>query len=255
MSTYRIAEVADMIGVPATTLRYYEDAGVVARPARGDNGYRAYSERDVDRLRFIARARQLHLGVDELRELVVLWETDDCSSVQHRMAEVVASRSTEAQRRIADLIALAGQLQSVAARLEGTPAAGPCGDDCPCLSEAPASAPTLVALGHARPLDEGAVTAPIACSLEPDAVHGRIDDWRRIVARATSRAAIDGGVALQFAADPETAGELARLAAAEQQCCTFLDFRIHLAGPATLLEVRAPADARDVVTAMFGTAA
>ena len=218
MSTYRIAEVADMIGVPATTLRYYEDAGVVARPSRGGNGYRAYNDRDVDRLRFIARARQLHLGVDELRELVELWDTDDCSTVQHRMAEVVATRSFEAQQQIADLVALAAQLQSVAARLEGTPAAGPCGDDCPCVSDAPDDATTLVPLGRTLPLtgdatsadNAGIATTPIACSLEPDAVHGRIHDWQTIVAGATGRAAIDGGIALQFPTHPDTAGELAR---------------------------------------------
>jgi MerR family copper efflux transcriptional regulator len=63
MSIYRIAEVADMIGVPATTLTYYEDAGVVTGPPRGDNGYRAYSDRDVDRLRFVARARRLNVRI------------------------------------------------------------------------------------------------------------------------------------------------------------------------------------------------
>lgn len=78
-------------------------------PPRGDNGYRAYSDRDVDRLRFVARARRLDLGPDELRDLVQLWDTDDCSSVQHRMAEVVATKSADAQRQIADLVALAGQ--------------------------------------------------------------------------------------------------------------------------------------------------
>lgn len=100
-----------------------------------------------------------------------------------------------------------------------------------------------------------AATTPIACSLEPDAIHGRIDDWQRITAGATGRTAVDGGVALQFPADPDTAGELARLAAAEQQCCTFFDFRLQLTGPVTVFEVRAPADAREIVTAMFGNAA
>jgi DNA-binding transcriptional MerR regulator len=255
MRTYQIAQVADMVGVPATTLRYYEDAGVVTGPPRGDNGYRAYNDRDVDRLRFVARARRLDLGVDELRDLVALWDTDDHSTVQHRMAEMVATRAADAQRQIADLVALAGQLQTVAARLEGTAAAGPCGDDCPCLSTASPDASRLVTLGRPLPHNEHSVTTPVACSLEPDAVPGRVNDWRRTVARATSRTVIDGGVALHFPADPDVAGELARLAAAEQQCCAFFDFRITIAGPAIVFEVRAPADAHDVVTAMFGAAA
>lgn len=43
--TYRIAEVAELVGVPATTLRYYEDIGLVEAPARGANGYRAPATR------------------------------------------------------------------------------------------------------------------------------------------------------------------------------------------------------------------
>lgn len=255
MSSYRIAEVADMIGVPATTLRYYEDAGVVSRPSRGDNGYRAYNEHDIDRLRFVARAKQLNLGTGALRELVDLWDTDDCSSVQHRMVEAVASRLSETQAQIADLVELAAQLQSVAGRLEGTPAAGPCGDDCPCVAEPSPRTNTLVPLARTLPLNDHGTPTPIACSLDPAAVPGRIDDWRRIVARATGRTAVAGGVALQFPADGDTAAELARLAAAEQRCCAFFDFRLRFAGPAIEFEVRAPDDAGDVVAAMFGAPA
>lgn len=255
MTSYRIAEAADLIGVPATTLRYYEDAGVVSRPSRGDNGYRSYSERDIDRLRFVARAKQLNLGVDDLRDLVEVWETDDCSTVQHRMAEAVAARLTDAQRQIADLVELAAQLQTVTRRLQGTPAAGPCEDDCPCNAQSPPDAPTLVPLGRTRSLSDDDAATPIACSLDAAAVHGRIDDWQHVVAKAIDRTAIDGGIALQFPAAPDTAAELARLAAAEQQCCTFFDFRLHLAGPVIEFEVRSPAEASDVVAAMFGVPA
>ena len=255
MTSHRIAEVADLIGVPATTLRYYEDAGVVSRPSRGDNGYRSYSERDIDRLRFVARAKQLHLGVGDLRELVEVWETDDCSSVQHRMAEVVATRVTETRRQIADLVELAAQLQTVTARLQDTPAAGPCGDDCPCMSSAPADTPTAVPLTRALPVHHDGASSAVACSLEADAVQGRIDDWHRVVATAVERTGVDGGVTLRFPADAETAAELGRLAVAEQQCCTFFDFRLRVAGPVLELEVRAPEEAGDVVAAMFGVGA
>ena len=46
--------------------------------------------------------------------------------------------------------------------------------------------------------------------------------------------------------------ELARLAAAEQECCSFFDFTVRLASGRTALEVRAPADAQDVVASLFG---
>ncbi|RLT37770.1 MAG: MerR family DNA-binding transcriptional regulator [Chloroflexi bacterium] len=53
-----IAEVADFVGVPPSTLRYYEAQRAVRQPARAENGERAYEERDVASLRFVARAKQ-----------------------------------------------------------------------------------------------------------------------------------------------------------------------------------------------------
>src|SRR4051812_48022427 len=57
--SYRIAEVAELVGVPATTLRYYEDMGLVDQPARSGNGYRCYDDADLARLRFITATKNL----------------------------------------------------------------------------------------------------------------------------------------------------------------------------------------------------
>ena len=51
-----ISDVAALSGLPAKTIRYYEDVGLV-RPAHGTNGYRAFDESDVHKLTFLARAR------------------------------------------------------------------------------------------------------------------------------------------------------------------------------------------------------
>src|SRR5215217_5326382 len=102
MTTLRIAEVARRTGVPATTLRYYEQIGLM--PARrSQNGYRAYQEADLERLAFINRARKLDIGLHELVELVDVWATEDCAQVAHRMAEAVATRLRETDDRISDL--------------------------------------------------------------------------------------------------------------------------------------------------------
>lgn len=50
-----ISDVSDLSGLPAKTIRYYEDIGLV-RPARGANGYRRFNETDVHKLAFLARA-------------------------------------------------------------------------------------------------------------------------------------------------------------------------------------------------------
>jgi DNA-binding transcriptional MerR regulator len=128
----RIAEVAERTGVPATTLRYYEDIGLLAPAQRSGNGYRSYSERDVERLRFVTRAKQLDIGLDDLRELVRAWDGEDCAGVQGRMAEVVSARLRDAQDRLAELAELTGQLQSAVTRLAAPPRAGACDDGCAC---------------------------------------------------------------------------------------------------------------------------
>lgn len=252
MTTYRISDVADELGVPATTLRYYEDIGLVAAPARTDNGYRSYQDRDVDRLRFIARAKSLSLSLDDLRELVDAWDTDDCSAVQHRMVEVVATRLTETQSQIANLVELAAQLQTVAGRLRAAPAAGPCGDDCPCVADI-ASTPTVVPLTR-RPADGTAEDAPIACSLDADGMQDRLADWRALLELVVAREPVDDGIRLHFAADPDVGAALGRLATAEQQCCSFFDFQFRIGGSGLEFEVRSPPDAADLVTSLFGTA-
>src|SRR3954467_12290006 len=115
--TLRIAEVADRTGVPATTLRYYEDIGLLAPASRTANGYRAYTERDVERLRFVRRAKRLDIALEDLRELPAAWGGDDGAGVQERLSAVVAGRLGEARERLADLAGLTAQLEAAAARL------------------------------------------------------------------------------------------------------------------------------------------
>jgi DNA-binding transcriptional MerR regulator len=264
MTTFRIAEVAERTGVPATTLRYYEDIGLLAPAGRKPNGYRAYSERDVERLRFITRAKQLDLTLDDLRDLVTAWDAENCGDVQDRMARVVTDRLEQTQTRLADLMALAAQLQAAAARLATAEKhAGPCSDGCACATAAshagaaPAE-PTFVPLTR-RPADvpAGAAAAVgagelVGCTLDAGRMKGRVEDWQALLSRAVGREPIPGGTALVFDHDAGLTVELARLAAAEHGCCSFFDFTLALTGEGLRLEVRGPAEAHEVIAAIFG---
>ncbi|WP_456819792.1 MerR family transcriptional regulator [Cellulomonas sp. URHB0016] len=255
--SYRIAEAADLVGVPATTLRYYEEIGLVAAPARGGNGYRSYDDGDIARLRFVTAVKNLGLPLSDVGDLAEAYDAEDCSTVAHQAVEMVSARLAEAQDRIAELVALAAQLQTVSARLAVAPAAGPCGPDCPCATSAPeplADRRTFVPLTRGAVPAPGAAAVPVACSLDAEAVPDRVSDWQALVPRATAREAINGGVALTFGASPELAAEVSRLAAAEQDCCPFFTFTLRLTTGQLRLEIKAPADAADVVAAMFGTA-
>jgi DNA-binding transcriptional MerR regulator len=253
---YRIGEAAALLGVPATTLRYYEDIGLVAGLARDPNGYRTYGDDDVARLRFVASAKDLGIPLAEVRELAAAHEVEDCSTVAHQVVEAVARRLTGTQQRIAELTSLAAQLQRASARLAEAPTAGPCGPDCPCLAASLDAAPRTDDERRALPLvptADGDATA-IACSLEAGAMPDRLADWQRALDRAERREPLDGGVTVLFPLDAALASELAGLAAAEHACCPFFDFALRVADGAVRLDVRAPVEAGDVVAGLFGVA-
>lgn len=93
MSTYRISQLAERSGVPATTLRFYEDAGLL--PAgRTPAGYRMYGEDAVEGLGFISSAKLLGLAL-EVRELLEVREQGVCAAVRTRMVRLVAGRIAE----------------------------------------------------------------------------------------------------------------------------------------------------------------
>ena len=72
-----IGQAAEASGLPAKTIRYYEDIGLVPPAARRDSGFRDYGVRDVHLLRFVARARGLGFTVEECRQLLALWQDQD----------------------------------------------------------------------------------------------------------------------------------------------------------------------------------
>jgi DNA-binding transcriptional MerR regulator len=135
-TTFRISEVAQRSGFSPATLRYYEELGLVAPPARSDAGYRLYDEASVQRLRFIGRAKQLGCTLDEIAELLAVCDAEGvrCEGVQARLRELMDAKIADAQRRIAELTALSASLADARDCLGIQTADGPCDDDCGCLA-------------------------------------------------------------------------------------------------------------------------
>ncbi|MEY9963467.1 DNA-binding transcriptional MerR regulator [Streptacidiphilus sp. MAP12-16] len=256
MTTYRISQLAERSGVPATTLRFYESAGLL--PAeRTASGYRLYGEAAVERLAFISSAKLLGLALEEIRELLEVREDGVCASVRDRMVPLVADRIADTHRRIAELSAFSAHLAAVHTGLSGPAPAGACGPDCGCTTTtASAPGPVPVTLSPSRPEavpgPEAWRQAPVACTLGRTELADRTDQWRSMVDRAKDRHAIADGVRLVFPATVELAGEVAALAAAEQGCCGFLDFTLHLTPTALELSVRAPEGAASMLADLFG---
>ncbi|MFB4300279.1 MerR family transcriptional regulator [Actinomadura sp. NTSP31] len=182
MDDLRISQLAERSGVPATTLRFYETAGLL--PAgRTPAGYRVYDETAFERLSFIRASKRLGLPLEEIAELLQVWEDGSCAQVRAELRPRLAGRIAEAEQRAAETAGFIATLQGAANHLDALPEReGRCDPQC----------------GPA-----------------------------------------------------ERVGPVAELAAAEQRCCPFFDFRLHLAEGVVHLEVRAPGDAADLLDELF----
>ena len=69
-----IGQAAEAAGVNAKMIRYYESIGLISEANRTDSGYRQYTEKDIQTLRFIKRSRDLGFSIGRIKTLLSLWE-------------------------------------------------------------------------------------------------------------------------------------------------------------------------------------
>jgi Cu(I)-responsive transcriptional regulator len=120
-----IGDVARASGLPAKTIRYYEEIGLI-RPLRSGNGYRAFRASDLHKLAFLARARGLGFSIEECRTLLALWED---------RARASADVKRLAEGHLADIGLKIAELEAMRATLADLveSCAGDARPDCPIL--------------------------------------------------------------------------------------------------------------------------
>jgi len=113
-----IGEASRQSGVGIETIRYYEREGIVPKPERAANNRRMYSQREVGRLRFLKRCRDLGFSLASAKTLLDLSESSDadCQSVK-ALAEVHIS---DDRQKIIEL----GKLETALVELTANCAAG-----------------------------------------------------------------------------------------------------------------------------------
>ena len=123
-----IGTAARASGIPAKTIRYYEEIGLIQPAERSDGNYRVYGEHEVQTLRFIRRARSLGFSVDEVAELLDLWRDRSRSS---RRVKALANRHLEdIDGKIDALITMRDTLNVLIERCHGDGR-----PDCPILAD------------------------------------------------------------------------------------------------------------------------
>jgi len=120
-----IGDVADRSGLPAKTIRYYEDIGLVT-PQRAANGYRSFRDSDLHKLTFLGHARSLGFSIEDCRALLALYEDEGrASSDVKRIAKEHLARI---DRKITDLAAMRDTLSHLVRECAGDDR-----PDCPIL--------------------------------------------------------------------------------------------------------------------------
>ncbi len=246
MATYQISQLAERSGVPATTLRYYEQAGLLS-PARSPNGYRRYTDEALDRLALIRAGQHLGLPLTQIRDLLTVREGGLCAEVRARLRPLLAARVATARARAAELAASITRLDQALTATEPPPPPGPCHPACGCLTPAPQPAAPQPPASQQPPAPQQE-HSPIACSLDGGGQLDRLAEWRDLLAAAAAREPVAGGV--RFTLPAALAGRAAELAAAEQRCCPFFQFTLGFDGGDIHLTVQAPADAGELLAAL-----
>ncbi len=165
----------------------------------------------------------------------------------------MAARLSVPRDRIAELAALEAQLEAVVVKLGAEPVAGPCNDDCACNTCFDDAAPSPISV-QPRRAGRDAAEVPISCSLGAAGGLVQMDRWRQVLTQAIGREIVPGGARILFPADPERAAGLAQLAAAEHDCCSSLDFSLHISDVGLELEVRSPEAATEMLKGLFEVA-
>ena len=121
----KILQAASLSELPVKTVRYYDEIELVS-PDRQNNGYRFYSDKDVEKLKFLGRARGLGFSLDDCRQLLSLYE--DKNRASSEVKSIAESKIIEIEAKLIELQSLRDTLSKLADSCQGDDR-----PDCPIL--------------------------------------------------------------------------------------------------------------------------
>ena len=121
-----IGKASKLSGLTVKTVRYYSDIGILNPQINTNTGYRDFSESDLAKLQFIAKARKFDFSLDDCRELLSLYENTERSSKE--VKALTLEKIAEIDTKLTELNMLKDQLSTLASTCQGDDR-----PDCPIL--------------------------------------------------------------------------------------------------------------------------
>lgn len=122
-----IGKAAEQSGISAKMIRYYEQVGLLPQPERTESGYRVYTSQHVHTLRFVRRARDLGFSVEQMGELLALWQ--DRSRASADVKRIARQQVRALERKAEALQQMAETLRHLAEHCHGNDR-----PDCPIIN-------------------------------------------------------------------------------------------------------------------------
>lgn len=110
----RIGEVARRGRVRVDTVRYYEKRGILPPPARWLSGYRDFGPEAVQRIEFTKQAQQLGFTIEDVRQMLLVIETDPATCA--RLRPTFEVQLTRVEAKLAELRRMRKRLRAMLAR-------------------------------------------------------------------------------------------------------------------------------------------
>ena len=107
-----IGQAAAVSGVSAKMIRHYESVGLFPEAARTESGYRQYTVREINTLRFIRQSRDLGFSIEQIRELLGLWQNRRRPSRQ--VKALAEAHIQELEQKLQELQAMKATLEHLA---------------------------------------------------------------------------------------------------------------------------------------------
>ncbi len=110
---YQIGELANLVNLSPRTIRYYEEIGLLNSVKRIEGGKRVYTDKDLQRLKFIQRLKHLGLTLSEMHELEAIYQIHRTNrKVLPRLLELLDNHASKIDERINNLIKLKKEILS-----------------------------------------------------------------------------------------------------------------------------------------------